>query len=230
MTLVRRGAFTALALVSVLAAQQASAQSLRGFRVEAQTGYDQFNADGDHHSKWGVGGAAGVDFDLGGFVLGPEVTYWWAPNEVRTVDGPGLAEHKSFEEWAVALRAGVNVTPATLIYGKVGYVWNDQRKRFTPFNSAGVLDSALPGAYYDHHSVHGWQWGAGVNQMISGGFYASLEGRYSDYQSKGHSGGTHRIVGLVGLGYLFGASAPVAPPPPPPPPPPPAPVERGERG
>ena len=64
MTLVRNGALTALALVSVLAAQQANAQGLRGFRVEAQTGYDQFNADGDHHSKWGFGGAAGVDFDL----------------------------------------------------------------------------------------------------------------------------------------------------------------------
>ena len=97
MTLVRKGAFTALALVSVLAAQQANAQGLRGFRVEAQTGYDQFSADGDHHGKWGFGGAAGVDFDLGGFVLGPEVTYWWAPNEVKTIDGPGLAEQMGRE-------------------------------------------------------------------------------------------------------------------------------------
>src|SRR5690349_23048986 len=121
MTLVRRGAFTALALVSMLAAQQANAQGLRGFRVEAQAGYDQFNADGGHHTKLGVGGAAGVDFDLGGFVLGPEVTYWWAPNEVRTNDN-GFVRHKSFEEWTLALRAGVNVTPSTLVYGKVGYV------------------------------------------------------------------------------------------------------------
>src|SRR3954454_24438821 len=182
MTLVRKSAFTALALVSMLAAQQASAQGLRGFRVEAQAGYDQFSADGDHHSKLGVGGAAGVDFDLGGFVLGPEITYWWAPNEVRTIDGPGLAEHKSFEEWALALRAGVNVTPATLIYGKVGYVRNEQRKAFQP-------DNGLTG-YYDHYKVGGWQWGAGIAQMITGGFYASLEGRYSDYTSKAHSGGT----------------------------------------
>ena len=161
MTLVRKGAFTAVALVSMLAAQQASAQGLRGFRVEAQAGYDQFHADGDHHGKFAVGGAAGVDFDLGGFVLGPEVTYLWAPNEVRTIDGPGLSEHKSFQEWGIALRAGVNVTPSTLIYAKAGYVRNEQRKRFTPFNSAGVLNSALPGAYYNHYTTSGWQWGGG---------------------------------------------------------------------
>src|SRR5690242_19110534 len=116
MKLVRTGAFTALTLIAGLAAQTANAESLRGFRVEGQTGYDQFNADGDHHSKLGVGGAAGVDCDLGGFVVGPEATYWWAPNEVRTVDGPGLAEHKSFQEWAVALRLGAMVTPSTLVY------------------------------------------------------------------------------------------------------------------
>ena len=76
MTLIRKGAFTAVAMASMLAAQHASAQNLRGFRVEAQAGYDQFSADGDHHGKLGVGGAAGVDFDLGGFVLVPEATFW----------------------------------------------------------------------------------------------------------------------------------------------------------
>ena len=132
MKYIRKGTLTALTLVAAMAAQQASAQGLRGFRLEGQAGYDQFSADGDHHSKWAVGGAAGVDFDLGGFVLGPEITYLWAPNEVRTRDGAGFVRHKSFEEWALALRAGVNVTPATLVYGKVGYVRNEQRKLFVP--------------------------------------------------------------------------------------------------
>src|SRR4051812_2182745 len=116
------GVFSALGLVLGVASTQADAQGLRGFRIEGQAGYDQFSAAGDHHSKLGVGAAAGVDFDLGGFVLGPEITYLWSPNEVRTEDGAGFVRHKSFEEWALALRAGVNVTPATLIYGKVGYV------------------------------------------------------------------------------------------------------------
>lgn len=164
------GVLSALTVVFGLAATQADAQNLRGFRIEAQAGYDQFSADGDHHSKLGVGGAAGVDFDLGGFVIGPEATFWWAPNEVRTIDGGGLAEHKSFQEWAIALRAGVNVTPDTLIYGKVGYVRNEQRKRFTAIDSAGNLND-LQGYYYDHYKTSGWQWGAGVNQMLSGGLF-----------------------------------------------------------
>ena len=145
MKFVRMGALTALALVTGAVAQQANAQGVRGFRLEAQAGYDRFASEGNHHGKLGVGGAAGVDFDLGGFVLGPEVTYWWAPNENKTVEGGGLAERKSFQEWAVALRAGVNVTPSTLIYGKVGYARNEQRKRFTPINPLnGLLDSSLP--------------------------------------------------------------------------------------
>src|SRR6476469_10497095 len=164
MTLVRKGALTALTLVSVLAAQEASAQGLRGFRGELQAGYDQFNSEGEHHGKLGVGGALGVDFDLGGFVLGPELTYGWAPNENHTVEGGGLAERKSFQEWALALRGGFMVTPSTLIYGKVGYVKNEQRKRFTPITATGALDSAAPGYYYDHFKTGGWQWGIGANQ------------------------------------------------------------------
>ena len=217
------GVLSALALVMGVTATQANAQGLRGFRVEAQAGADQFNADGDHHTKLGVGGAAGVDFDLGGFVIGPEVTYWWAPNEVKTIDGAGFVRHKSFEDWALALRLGANVTPSTLVYGKVGYVRNEQRKLFVPDLVPCGTALCQPAGYYDHYKVGGWQWGGGVNQMLGGGFYASLEGRYSDYKSKLHSGGTHRLAGLVGLGYLFGAAAPEAPLPPPPPPPPPAP-------
>jgi outer membrane immunogenic protein len=217
------GAASALALVTGLTAGQANAQGFRGIRVEAQAGLDRFYSEGNHHDKLGWGGAAGADFDLGGFVLGPEVTFWWAPNENKTIEGGGLAERKSFEEWALALRAGVNIGPSTLVYGKVGYVRNEQRKRFTPINPAnGLLDSSLPGGYYDHYKTNGWQWGAGINQMLGSNFYVSAEGRYSDYNNKHHLGGTHRIVGLIGLGYLFGGATAEAPPPPPPPPPPPA--------
>src|SRR5947209_1770441 len=206
MDYVRKGALTALAAVVGLAAQQADAQALRGFRVEAQAGYDQFNSEGNHHSMLGVGGAAGVDFDLGGFVLGPEVTFWWAPSENRTHDGAGIARRKSFEEWALALRGGAMVTPTTLVYGKVGYVRNEQRKLFIPdIGTCGGNACQAPG-YYDHFWTSGWQAGAGVNQELGAGFYASLEGRYSRYSDTHNLGSTHRIVGLLGLGYLFGGA------------------------
>src|SRR5438477_2713212 len=70
----RTGALTAIALVAVLAAQSANAQS---FRVEGQAGVSQFHSEGNHHSKFGIGAAAGVDFNLGGnIVAGAEGTYW----------------------------------------------------------------------------------------------------------------------------------------------------------
>ena len=226
MTLVRKSALTALALVGSLVATQANAQNIRGVRAEAQIGFDRFHSEGNKNGRVGYGGAAGVDFDMGGFVLGPEITYWWAPSENETIEGGGLAERKSFQEWALALRAGVQVSPSTLVYGKIGYARNEQRKRFTPINPAnGLLDSSLPGGYYEHYKTGGLQYGAGINQMLTDNVYFSVEGRYSNYKNKLDLGGTHRLVGLVGLGFLFGGTraVEVAPPPPPPPPPPPAP-------
>jgi outer membrane immunogenic protein len=214
MKYVRKGTMTALALVTAMVATHANAQNIRGFRAEVQAGYDNFESEGTGNSKIGYGAAAGVDFDLGGFVLGPEVTFWNSPNENETFEGGGLAERKSFQEWALALRGGVQIAPSTFIYGKVGYVQNEQRKRFTPLTGIG---------YYDHYKANGWQWGAGINQMLTDMFYVSVEGRYSDYQNKHNLGGTHRFVGLVGLGAVLGGSrVEAAPPPPPPPPPPPA--------
>ena len=252
-------ALTALVLVFGLSATAADAQVLRGFRAEADGGVSSFHSEGNHKSKIGWGGEAGVDFDLGGFVLGAEGTFWWAPAENKTIDGPGLAEHKTFQEYALAARLGFQVTPSTLVYGKVGYAWNEQRKRFTPFApGTTLLDSAQPGAYYHHFTAHGIQWGGGVEQQVSGPFYVKAEGRYSDYNDD-----THTLTGLVGIGVLLGGATAEAlppppppappppppppatqtcpdgstilatdtcPPPPPPPPPPPAPVERGERG
>jgi len=206
-------AVSALALVAGLTATQANAQGLRGIRAEAQVGYSQFHSEGNKDGHIGYGAAAGVDFDLGGLVLGAEGTFWWAPAENKTIDGPGLAEHKTFEELGIAARAGVMATPSTLVYGKLGYVRNEQRKRFTPFNpGTTVLNSALPGAYYENYKVSGWQYGAGVEQMLGSNIYAKVEGRYSDYKDKGNiSGGTHTVTGLVGLGFLFGGARAEAP-------------------
>src|SRR6476659_3129518 len=95
------GALTALAVVFGLGATQANAQALRGFRADVDVGGTQFSAAGDHDNHIGWGGAAGVDFDLGGFVLGAEGTYWWAPAEVHTVDGAGFVNEKTFQEYGV---------------------------------------------------------------------------------------------------------------------------------
>ena len=209
------GVLSALALVLGVSAAQADAQSLRGFRAEGQVGITSFHSEGNHDSKIGWGAAVGVDaFVANSFVLGVEGTYWDARPENHTIDGAGLANHKMFQEWGLALRAGVMATPATLIYGKVGYVRDEQRKEFVPFvggttNLGGAL---TPGYYYDHDHVSGIQWGGGIEQNITDMFYVKAEGRYSNYRTN-----SSRLTGLIGAGVKFGAAVEAPPPPPPPP-------------
>ena len=100
MRLVRIGALAAAALLTT---QQASAQSLRGVRAEADVGIDRFYSEGNHDNHIGWGGEIGADFDLGGFVLGPYGSFWNAHGENVTRDGPGVAYRKSFEEWGTGL-------------------------------------------------------------------------------------------------------------------------------
>jgi outer membrane immunogenic protein len=221
MTLFRLGAFTALALVM---SQQANAQGFRGVRADVQAGLDKFNSEGNSDSGLAVGASAGVDFDLGGFVVGPEVSFMWSPRENETRDGPGVAYRKSFEEWGLGLRAGSLISPSTLLYGKAMFVVNEQRKYF---NRDAIVTPGFPagnptfGDYYNHYRTRGWQVGAGVEQMLSDSFYVKAEGRYSNYRTN-----SSRLTGMLGLGVLFGPGAPepvvVAPPPAPVAPPPPA--------
>lgn len=210
------GVVSALALVMGLSATQVDAQSLRGFRVEGQGGISSFHSEGNSKSKIGWGAAAGVDaYIANSFVLGAEGTFWWAPAENHTIDGAGLANHKTFQEWGIAARAGVMVTPDTLVYGKLGWVRNEQRKEFVPFLPGTTTPggAVTPGYYYDHGNTSGIVWGGGIEQNITDMFYVKAEGRYSDYRNH-----THTLTGLIGVGVLVGgARAEAAPPPPPPP-------------
>jgi outer membrane immunogenic protein len=213
----------------MVAPQAANAQvALRGVRADAQVGIDRFYSEGNHHNKIGYGGSAGVDTIIGdSFVLGAEGTFWWSKNENITRDGPGTAARKSFQEWGAAIRAGVMTTPSTLIYGKAGLVVNEQRKRFnadavvTPGFPASTGGNGLFGDYYNHYRTRGWVLGGGVEQMLGDNLYVKAEGRYSNYRTN-----SSRLVGVIGLGVLFGprAEAPLPPPPPPPPPAPAAPA------
>ena len=209
MMLLRMGAFTALALVM---SQQANAQS---FRADVQAGLDRFYSEGNNDTGLAVGASAGVDFDTGGFVIGPEVSFMWSPRENETRDGPGVAYRKSFEEWGFGLRAGSYVSPGTLVYAKGMFVVNEQRKYFDADFIPGENNDP---SYYNHYRTRGWQAGVGVEQMLSDMFYVKAEGRYSNYRTN-----SSRLTGMLGLGVKFGGAAPepvILPPPPPPPPPP----------
>ena len=223
-----KGVVSTLALGLAIGATQANAQALRGVRVEADTGISSWHSEGASKSKWGWGAAAGVDAYVGGnFVLGAEGTFWYAPADNRGVpQSGGIANHKTFQEWGIAARAGVELSPGTLVYAKGGWVTNEQRKEFVPYVPApgggfNVGGASTPGYYYDHRNHPGYVLGGGIEQNLSSMFYVKAEGRYSRYNDH-----THTLTGLVGLGVLFGASREeaAAPPPPPPPPPPPAPA------
>src|SRR5438552_13107878 len=105
------GTVSALALVMALSATQADAQGLRGFRAEGQVGVSSWHSEGASKSKIGWGGAVGVDaYVANNFVLGAEGTFWWAPADNRNVpQSGGIANHKTFEEWGLAGRAGYMV-------------------------------------------------------------------------------------------------------------------------
>ena len=111
--------YGAIAALALLATQQASAQQLRGVRGDVAVALDRFYSEGNNDTKVGYHGALGVDTFVGdNFVLGVEGTFLWSTAENETVDGPGVAFRKSFQEWAGAVRAGVMATPTTLVYGK----------------------------------------------------------------------------------------------------------------
>ena len=229
-------------------AQGANAQGM-SFHADITGGISSSSAAGDSDSHLGWGASAGADFDMGGFVVAQRRNF--GMRLLKSTRSTVLASSTTRPSKSMALVcAPVSESrPARKVYGKVAWVRNEQRKRFTPLAGVG---------YYDHYNVTGWQWGLGLQQVDMNNVYVKAEGRYSDYKAKLHSGGTHTLTGLLGLGIMFGGAAPApvivptAPPPapvapatqtcpdgsvilatdvcPPPPPPPPPPVERGERG
>ncbi|MEG3176413.1 porin family protein [Sphingomonas sp. RB3P16] len=171
-----------------------------GFRIEGNAGGDRFQALGRHNDKFGYGASIGFDGQIGErIVIGPEATFWKANDWNENCAGvtSGVACTKSFEEYGVGVRAGVLATPQLLIFGKGGYVTNEQRK-FVNSTVAG-------GSYYDHYNTTGYQVGGGVQygmgSRFSGplaGLYVSAQYVYSQYND--HTS-RQRVMGGVGLHF-----------------------------
>jgi outer membrane immunogenic protein len=195
--------------VTTMLAQPASAQddasaqdkstSFRGIRVEGNIGGDRFQSQGVHNDKFGYGATIGFDGVIGGkIVVGPEGSFWrandWTENCTPAAPGGDLC-HKSFEEWGAAVRLGYLVTPQFLVYGKGGYVNNEQRKRFdAPAGQTG---------YYDHFRSDGYQVGGGLEYTLTevGGKVPVYVGaqyvysQYSDHTSR------QRLMGSIGFRF-----------------------------
>lgn len=200
---------TAAAAIAVsLAPQAASAQdtdstsgngtSFRGFRVEANAGGDRFQSQGVHNDKFGYGATIGFDGQIGQrIVIGPEASFWRANNWTENCTTPGTSSvcHKSFEEYGVGVRAGVLASPNFLIFGKGGYVNNQQRKRLdTP---TGV------GSYYDRFSTDGYQVGGGVEYTLGNAearFPLFIGAQYVHSQYNDHTS-RQRVMGTIGIRF-----------------------------
>lgn len=171
--------------------------SFRGVRVEGNVGGDRFQSQGTHNDKWGYGATVGFDGVINDrFVIGPEANFWrankWTENCTPGVVGGTLC-NKSFEEWGAAVRAGVLVTPQLLVFGKGGYVSNEQRKSFDA--PAGQTP------FYDHFRTDGYQVGGGVEYSLtnmSWPVYVNVQYVFSNYHDH-----TSRQRVMAGAGFRF---------------------------
>lgn len=198
-------AFGATAMLAQPASAQddASAQdkstTFRGIRVEGDVGGDRFRSQGVHNDKLGYGGTIGFDGVIADrIVIGPEASYWrasdWTENCTPAVAGGDIC-HKSFEEWGAAVRLGYLVTPRFLVFGKGGYVTNEQRKRFdAPAGQTG---------FYDHVHSNGYQYGGGLEYTLTDTngklpVYVGAQYVYSQYND--HTS-RQRLMGTVGIRF-----------------------------
>ncbi|AOH84501.1 hypothetical protein AWL63_11510 [Sphingomonas panacis] len=175
------------------------ASTFRGFRVEGNAGGDRFQSQGRHHDKFGYGATVGFDGVIGDkIVVGPEASYWRANNWNENCSlGGGNSRicEKSFEEYGAAVRAGYLVTPNFLVYGKGGYVNNQQRKRIDAPNGQNIV--------YDRYSTDGYQVGGGVEYSLGkdvmkmplfvGAQYVFSQ--YNDHTSR------QRVMGTIGFHF-----------------------------
>ncbi|RIV88670.1 porin family protein [Aurantiacibacter xanthus] len=208
---------SSIALATPAMAQDGSA--FTGPRIEGIIGYDSVrpgsttdidNADDIDQSiddvAYGVG--VGYDFAVGGAVLGLEGE--WIESEAKTnynttnLTNFGVSNIDAGRDLYVGVRAGVPVTPSTLLYAKGGYT-NARMNVLATDNTTDV------GTNVD---LDGWRLGAGVEQQFGQNFFGKVEYRYSNYgkgQFTAPSGAAsdrfdvdldrHQV--MLGLGYRF---------------------------
>lgn len=170
----------------------------RGIRLEGNIGGDRFQSEGNHNDEFGYGGTVGFDGTLGErIVIGAEASFWkpGSGNENSTALGGGNSiDHKAFEEWGAAVRAGYLVSPQLLVFGKAGYVNGEQRKR--------IMGPAGNTLVYDHYRADGYQVGGGAEYTLtpqsSLPVYVNAQYVYSNYHG---NSGRQRVMAGVGVRF-----------------------------
>jgi outer membrane immunogenic protein len=198
-------AASAVLVAATLGASPAFAQddAFNGFRIEAITGYDNEGVDFDDdfldggkqsQSGWMYGLNAGYDYQAGPWVFGAEVE--WSDSTAsrdNTYSGlrpaqpivpppPPIAVNLTTEQKAGAdiylgLRGGYAVTPAFLLYGKIG--WS-----FTKIEIDGSgTDGGVAFSFDESVSLDGFRLGIGGQYMVGRNWYLMSEYRYTNYNN-----------------------------------------------
>jgi outer membrane immunogenic protein len=167
----------------------------RGIRLEGDIGGDRFTSQHDHHTKLGYGGTVGFDGQYNRFVLGAEGSFWHADgrNVAYRDYGPNAVQQESYREWGAAVRAGYLLSPEFLVFGKAGFVNNEQHTfNIPPAGGPATLVS---------ENTDGYQLGGGVEYsmpMMGLPVYVNAQYVYSQYDN--HSS-RQRLMGGIGIRF-----------------------------
>jgi outer membrane immunogenic protein len=205
-----------ITIAAILAASAASAQAEIGLRADVHAGWDQVTVKGD--AQVGNQGASAKERDSG-VVYGGEIGYDYNLGVASVglyagIQGASTKEcsevYAEVETCAEAgrnitlgARAGVNVTPSTLLYVKGGYSNGQLRMKFIDH-----VDSAK--SFGVNEDMDGYHLGAGAQMTFLSGLYAKLEyvrTDYSDYKITSGSatlkGGIDRDNVIFAVGMRF---------------------------
>ena len=182
--------------------------------VDAYNGVIEDSGDYDFNAKKnGAAYGLGLGYDIAAgkkFVVGVEANVDFGG--AKFCQGGDDYEYclKSGRDIELAVRGGVTVTPATLLYAKLGYA-NGRFKEVAVEDGETLVNNGK--------NRDGLRIGAGVETALSGSIYLKVEYSYTDYknwqwtETEGSQSGwlytsdytygyeRHRVV--AGLGYRF---------------------------
>jgi outer membrane immunogenic protein len=206
-----------LPLAFLTVATPAVAQDFDGFRVEARLGYDWNGLEATYRDPTQTvvvdnqedglvfGGELGYDFQVGpGFTVGVYAGADFSDADFcRQVAGVEQACLEVRRNLYLGARAGAQIGPTTMVYGKFGYSNGQARINFDDAQNA--VDDLV-----DEGSRDGWHFGLGVEQNFSPNFYGRLEFVHTiysdmDFENPDYAvtldGNRSQVVG--GLGFRF---------------------------
>jgi outer membrane immunogenic protein len=189
-------ALLAMAGVASLATAARAQDEFSGFRVEAVAGWDNegvdydddvFNGGKRDDDGFTLGGGAGYDIQMGQFVFGPEAEftestldreYQEQGTRPSTPTATPISATYNIEgggDIYVGARAGFAVSPAFLLYGKIGYSWHK-----LAIEGSGT-DNGVPFTIDEQIDLGGLRLGAGGELNFTDSFFGKVEYRYSNY-------------------------------------------------